>query len=425
MRTLNTKRRTTWPLIILTIAALSLLPTPGPVAAQGADQSITVTANTVNYVFGQRVTFHLEATSPSPITNAVIAYRTADNQGTSVFPLSFDPAPQVSLDHVHEISRGYLKPFVTIEYWWTLENEAGQQVNTPLQRFTYEDNRFGWHTASSPNAIVHWYAGDATYAQAALDIATRSLARIGQELNVTLSDPLHLYLYASTEALQSALLPRQREWIGGEAFPELNTLLIAVPPAEGYTLFMRRIIPHEITHILLHHATGGAIARVPPWLNEGLATFNEELPDPDAALMLQAALKEDRLLPLDSLCGTFPSDAEQVRLAYAQSASLVRFVRDFYGEQALAGLISAYANGMSCRGAVDRVLGLSLEQLDSRWRAHLGAQTPQAALWRAAAPWLLLVLGSGLMILLYLDLPALLRRRDHQSTDADTSPRLV
>jgi len=177
MRTLNTKRRTTWPLIILTIAALSLLPTPGPVAAQGADQSITVTANTVNYVFGQRVTFHLEATSPSPITNAVIAYRTADNQGTSVFPLSFDPAPQVSLDHVHEISRGYLKPFVTIEYWWTLENEAGQQVNTPLQRFTYEDNRFGWHTASSPNAIVHWYAGDATYAQAALDIATRSLAR--------------------------------------------------------------------------------------------------------------------------------------------------------------------------------------------------------------------------------------------------------
>ncbi|RLC68235.1 MAG: hypothetical protein DRI52_10015, partial [Chloroflexi bacterium] len=59
------------------------------------------------------------------------------------------------------------------------------------------------------------------------------------------------------------------------------------------------------------------------------------------------------------------------------------------------------------------------------WRAYLGAQTPQAALWRAAAPWLLLVLGSGLMILLYLDLPALLRRRDHQSTDADTSPRLV
>jgi hypothetical protein len=425
MQTLSANRRTTCALAILTIAALIFPLAVGPVAAQGPDEGITVTANTANHEFGQRVTFHVEATSPTPITNAVIAYRTADNQGTSVIPLSFDPAPQVSLNYVHEISSGYLKPFVTIEYWWSLENEGGQQVNTPLQSLTYEDNRFGWHTASGPNAIVNWYAGDAAYAQAALDIATSSLARISQELSVTPPDPLHLYLYASTDDLQGALLSRQREWIGGEAFPELDTLLIAVSPEDGYTLVMRRIIPHEITHILLHHATGGATARVPPWLSEGLATFNEELPDPDAALILQAALDEDRLIPLDTLCGTFPSDTEQARLAYAQSASLVRFVRDFYGEQALAGLVSAYAGGMSCRGAVDRVLGLSLEQLDSRWRAYLGAQTPQAALWRAAAPWLLLVVVSGLMILLNLDPPTLLRHRSHEHVEADSRPRLV
>jgi hypothetical protein len=425
MHTLHANRKAIWPLIILTIAALSLLLAPGLAAAQGSAEGIVVTADTVNYVFGQHVTFHLEATSPSPITHAVLAYRTADTQGTSVFSLSFDPTPQVSLDHVHEVSRGYLKPFVDIEYWWALENEAGQQVNTPLQRFTYEDRRFGWHTTSGSDALVHWYAGDAAYAQAALDIATRSLARIGQELNVTPPSPLHLYLYARTEDLQGALLTRQREWIGGEAFPELNTLLIAVPPEDGYTLFMRRIIPHEITHILLYHATGGVITRVPPWLNEGLATVNEELPDPEAALTLQAALQEDRLLSLDSLCGAFPSDADQVRLAYAQSASLVRFVRDYYGEQAIADLVTAYADGMSCRGAVDHVLGLSLEQLDSRWRTYLGAQTPQAVLWRAAAPWLLLVLGSGLMILLYLDFPALMRRRGYQHADTDVEPRQV
>lgn len=409
----------------LVVAVLILLCSPVLTAAQGPDEALTVTANTVNYVFGQHVTFRLEATSPSPITHAVLAFRTADNQGTSVFTPSFERDFQVSLEHVHEISRGYLKPFVTVEYWWTLENDAGQQVSTPLQSFTYEDHRFGWHTASGPNAVVHWYAGDAAYAQSALDVATRSLARIGQELNVTSPSPLHLYLYASTDDLHGALLPRQREWIGGEAFPELNALLIAVPPTEGYTLFMRRIIPHEITHILLYHATGGAVARVPPWLNEGLATVNEELPDPEAALVLQDALQEDRPLPLDGLCGTFPSDAEQARLAYAQSASLVRFVRDFYGEQAIAGLVSAHADGMSCRGAVDRVLGLSLEQLDSNWRAYLGAQTPQAALWRAAAPWLLLVLGSGLMILLYLDLPALLGLRTRQPADVDARPHPV
>ncbi len=416
-------RKTTRSLTLLTIAVLILSFASNPAAAQAPDEGITVTANTVHHEFGQRVIFHIEASSPTPITRAVIAYRTADNQGTSVTSLSFDPTPQLNLDHVHEIGRGYLKPFVTIEYWWTLEDESGQQVSTPLQSFTYDDNRFGWHTASSPSVIAHWYAGDAGYVQAALDIATRSLARIGQELGVTAPGPLHLYLYASTDDLQGALLPRKREWIGGEAFPELDTLLIAVPPGEGYTLFMRRIIPHEITHILLHHATGGATTSVPPWLSEGLATFNEELPDPEAALILQTALQENSLISLDTLCGTFPSETTQAQLAYAQSASLVRYIRDYYGETALAALVDAYADGMSCRGAVDRVLGLSLEQLDSRWRAYLGAQTPQAALWRAAAPWLLLILLSGLMVLLYLDLPPLLRRRGQKHSDANSKPR--
>ncbi|MCR4408013.1 MAG: peptidase MA family metallohydrolase [Anaerolineae bacterium] len=420
----STVRRTIYLSLILAIATLAFSLAPWPTKAQGPDEGIDVAVNTVHYVFGQQVTFHLEASSPSPINRAVLAYRTADNQGTSVFPLAFEPASPVSLDYVHEISRGYLKPFVTVEYWWVLENEAGQQINTPLQSFTYEDNRFGWHTASGLNAVVHWYAGDAAYAQAALDIATRSLTGIGQKLNTVPPRPLHLYLYASTDDLQGALLPRQREWIGGEAFPELDNLLIAVPPEEGYTLFMRRIIPHEITHILLYHATGGDTARVPPWLSEGLATFNEELPDPDAASLLHTALDEDRLLSLDSLCGSFPADTEQARLAYAQSASLVRFVRDFFGEQTIANLVNAYADGMSCRGAVDRVLGLSLEQLDSRWRAYLGAQTPQVALWRAAAPWLLLVLLSGLTVFLYLDFPAT-RRRSASPPEPDTKPRLV
>jgi hypothetical protein len=166
---------------------------------------------------------------------------------------------------------------------------------------------------------------------------------------------------------------------------------------------MRRVIPHEITHLLVYQAAGGALGRVPSWLNEGLATLSEELPDPQAAVVLETALSQGGLMPLETLCGPFPLETDEARLSYAQSASVVHFIRDHYGRQGLARLITAYAEGASCRGGVERALGVSLEGLETQWRTSLQPRNKWLVFLEKAGPWIGLWGGSCLMTLLFLE----------------------
>ncbi len=111
------------------------------------------------------------------------------------------------------------------------------------------------------------------------------------------------------------------------------------------------------------------------------------------------ALAEGRLLPLEALCAPFPPDEEAARLAYAQSASVVRYLREEYGNQSIRELMAAYAEGFGCEEGVNRVLGVGLHGLDSAWRAHVTSQEPVAVALTDSAPWLALWLLTALLAL--------------------------
>ena len=158
---------------------------------------------------------------------------------------------------------------------------------------------------------------------------------------------------------------------------------------------------------------------MPYWLNEGLATLSQELPDPEAAIVLEMALSQDSLVSLRDLCGPFPLDASQARLSYAQSASVVGFIRDHYGRQGLTRLIAAYADGASCQGGVERALGgISLEGLETQWRASLQPRNKWLVFLEKTGPWLGLWGGSCLMTLLFLEtIPLSIWRRRREAQE--------
>ena len=185
---------------------------------------------------------------------------------------------------------------------------------------------------------------------------------------------------------------------------------------------MRRIIPHEITHLLVYQAAGGALGHVPSWLSEGLATLNEELPDPEDAVLLEMALSQDSLVSLENLCGPFPLDPSEAKLSYAQSASVVGFIRDHYGRQGLTHLITAYADGVSCTEGVG-VLGVSFDELETQWRASLQPRNKWLVFLEKAGPWLGLWGGSCLMTLLFLEtIPlSIWRRRREAQKESPTN----
>jgi hypothetical protein len=184
-------------------------------------------------------------------------------------------------------------------------------------------------------------------------------------------------MYDTQPNLDRAMALTGREWVVGQAHPELGVALVVIPPdsGTGYKWRMRRYIPHEITHLLVYQAVGASsYDYVPEWLDEGLATANEQLPTPEHALVLEEARAQGQLIPLEDLCVPFEPNPQTAFLAYAQSGSLVRFIREWRGASGIRDLLAAYANGASCTSGVNEALDIEMSDLEAAWLASLAPE---------------------------------------------------
>ncbi len=366
----------------------------GMARAQGV--GITVSKSEADYVFAQRMSFHIVARSDADFRSAAVVVQAKNRPEIrgAVTPVG----KTLDLTYTLQLMGGVLPPFSTVTYWWELTDAAGRKVPTPAQSLEYLDNRFGWQEVTEGGVRVYSYAGDAAFARAALDVARAALPRANQELQALLPPRVDIYLYSSHDELQSALLLGGRAWQGGQARPELGVVLAAVPPGQAALAQMKRDLPHELTHLLVYQATGAGYERVPRWLNEGLASANEELAQPAYQLALEAALSGGQLYALESLCAPFSNDAGEAQLAYAQSQSLVRYIRNTYPD-GVRKLLGAYAGGATCGGGVEQALGLTLSALEWQWRASLPPQGKWQWLTGSVAAWLVLAVIVPLALL--------------------------
>lgn len=358
---------------LTSVLALGLALWDVPPAAIAAD-GITVLESAADYTFAQQATYVLRAASDADIIQVYLFIQPAGVAHTESINISPAPAVEVNVQYTQDLRLDPLPPFATVTYWWQIDDASGRRLTTDPQSFTYTDNRFQWEERSAGVVTVHWIAGhgDPSFGQAALDIAHNSLETINTELRAPLPETVHIYIYDAPHNLDAAMVLAGRDWIEGQAHPDLGVVVIAVPDQEGYTSRMRHYIPHELTHLLVYQlVTPSAYPYVPEWLDEGLATANESLPTPEYALALEDARAQGQLLPLESLCVPFPPDQQTTLLAYAQSGSVVAFIRRQYGAPAIRNLLAAYAEGASCSAGVQQALGISLESLETQWRENL------------------------------------------------------
>jgi hypothetical protein len=227
------------------------------------------------------------------------------------------------------------------------------------------------------------------------------------------SASVEVYLYARPQDLAPALPPDTPADVEALTLHELNVILTSFGPEAAYIPDLKRVLAHEAAHVYVHAITPND--PVPLWLNEGLATSVQYTvaPDPDARTLLEQAARDDALIPLLSLCAAFPRDAAEARLAYAQSASLIGLIQDRYGSRRLRQLFAAYGDGATCEGGVYRVLGVSLEGLETQWRASLvetdASNGRWTGFWKRNGAYLILV--AVLALPLVFVLLSLWRRR--------------
>ena len=129
---------------------------------------------------------------------------------------------------------------------------------------------------------------------------------------------------------------------------------------------------HEMTHLLLDEALDSPLARVPAWLNEGLAMYFESGSRGREAIVSQA-LRSDGLLPL-AYMDNIPGRPRDIRVFYAQSWSVVKHMMDAHGQERMAALLNTIKEGKRVEEAVPEAYGMSLEELEEDWKSRLARQ---------------------------------------------------
>ena len=158
--------------------------------------------------------------------------------------------------------------------------------------------------------------------------------------------------------------PNSQEWAAGSALPAFQ--LIQEIIADGDDFEANRLIPHELSHQILHQATENPFGILPLWLDEGLAVNNENVDHRQYDAAVVQAKKANALMSIRSLISEFPIDSSQASLAYAESYSIVKFMRSTYGDDKLLAFLRAFKDEVTIDQALQQVYGFDQDGLKPR-----------------------------------------------------------
>jgi len=355
-------------LVLLGLAVLFLGTIVSPTAfAQGGTE---VTAADVVNKFPEEVVFRLSAHSEATIEEVTLHYQILPDGVMAYGRPDFTPAERVQVDfHLkgNDPPRSYLAPGAQIDYFWEIEDGAGNKLTTDPATFVYEDIRFSWEIVSEGNVSVYWYAGSRSSAESSLEVAHETLDEMAALLGATVDYPVKVWIYDSYDDMLPALVRRsethaQRVVVAGMRVSSDTVLL----QGEGAGDILR----HELTHIVTKVAGEGPYGSLPTWLDEGTAMYAQSEPGEGYTSALDRAVERDNLLSVRSM--TSPTgDPSKVGLFYGQAWSIVSFLIETYGPAKFAELFATFKEGSTVDKALLKVYGFDQGGLEDAWRASL------------------------------------------------------
>jgi len=382
--------------IVLITSALLLLLSPSLVAA-GDD--IAVIDSDVEVNFPSQAVFILEAESYVDIVDVRLYYQVDKMNYAEVVSegwADFTQANKIEANWVWDMRNSSLPPGAEVTYWWMIEDADGNRFETSPEIMHFDDERYPWQSLTSTvpqggELSLFWYEGDDSFSQELMDACEEGLARLTQDIGTYPERPINIYIYASTSDLQGAMIFPQ-EWTGGVAFTAFSIIAIGITSSD--LDWGKRALVHELTHLVVHQATFSPYGRLPLWLDEGLAMYNEGELDPVFHSSLEEAILEDELISVRSLCSPFSAETEKARLSYAQSYSLVEYLLDDYGQDRMLELLTILKQGSTYNEALTEVYGFDIDGLDARWRATLASHAVIASEAWQSHPALIVVLAA-------------------------------
>lgn len=371
---------------VLVVMVLSIVAHAQQAQAQSGIELENVGAS---HHFGEQITFVAAIKASIPIQNVSIVISDESQAITHVESLTLEPDGRTEFRF--DVSQRSLRPFTDIKWRYQFTLPDGTTVQSETFSMRYTDDRFEWQSLKSGALRVNWYNGGSEFGQAALNTLQSGLSSVGQLMPVDASQPIEFFIYANSDDLRGTLGPDGEDWVIGHASPALGIVMVVIEPGVEQNITMEQRIPHELMHVVMYRALGAGYVNIPLWLREGMATLAEIYPNADYDRVLADAVPGNGLIPLTSLCASFPADTGRAFLAYAESRSFTQYLHKAYGSSGLLNLSAAYADGVDCERGTELAFGVSLSNLEVKWRSSVLGQNSLLPALQNMMPYLVLL----------------------------------
>ena len=255
--------------------------------------------------------------------------------------------------------------------------EANRLLEANGQKIVLHDTAGGyklqphWRRTSTAHFEVYYerqtgLTGSKRYAEQAYERIVNTFGMDDAEWKTRVS----MYLFSDRESWREFLAmnpDRTEEWVGGWASPSTSEIYLYVTDRKAR--LYKRVLPHELTHVLHHRYVGGI--KQPRWLKEGLAETQEQDGLKDARKAVGKRLKRGEVFGLRGLFGFADYPSDDVDLFYAQSATVVGFMIDEYGIDAFKEFMFAYASTQDTPEVIEAVYGISLDSFEEKWEKYV------------------------------------------------------
>jgi hypothetical protein len=359
------------PFLLLLLVMTLLLNGFPSYAASGITLAGTIQSSFPNYI-----QFNIDVQGDAEIVDLRLHYTVKRQNYTTVVSESqpvFLPAKSVNTRWVWDMRKSSLPVGAQLDYWWTAADALGRKAETPRNKFIFADDRHEWQSITTDPVTILWYKGDKSFASSLMTAAQEGLKRIENDTGAVPQGKVSIYIYGSTSDLQGAQLFAP-EWEGGVTFTGYDIIAIGVAPTE--LNWGQRAVPHELTHWAIHQITFNNYgADLPTWLDEGLATYGEGKLNPDYQSALSSAIKDNRLISVQSLSSPFSAVPEEALISYGESNSIVTFLIQKYGKDKMIQLLNVFQQGSAYDDALKQVYGFDQDGLDKVWRQSLIPRT--------------------------------------------------
>jgi hypothetical protein len=275
----------------------------------------------------------------------------------------------------------------------------------PALPASYQVQHLGWWTVAYPAAVRERVQPLIEHADA---WRAQLTADFGQDV---LTRPIEVRIGRSWTEM-SNLVPHELgvpTYAAGVTYGRLRVVLLSLTePAGGDATDLETVFHHELSHVALDDATAGRAQAFPRWFNEGLAIHESGEHPIDRMRVLWDATLFRQLLPLSELDHGFTDQKEQVNLAYAESADVVRFFLRGKDHVRFISLLDRVRDGAPFDRALADAYGTDVRRLEYQWREECAKRNTFAPMLASGS--FIWVLAFGALVLGY-------RRRRRQTQE--------